>query len=84
MADQLHIRDASTVARIRALATAKGLSMKDVVAEAVRRFEIGFDEGLADPAFDELLARDQAATRHIFQGSNIDEALYDSTTGLPR
>lgn len=81
-ADQLHIRDAETVARVRGLARASGLSMRDVVRLAVTRLD---PASLApSPAAGPDLAALAAADRALLKpGATGLDALYDITTGMP-
>ncbi len=83
MSDQLHIRDPETVARVRTLAKASGLTMRDVVRTAVRKLE---PEDLRKPQLTpeelmDLLRKEQVRLR---AGSKFDlDDFYDPATGLP-
>jgi hypothetical protein len=80
--DQLHIRDAETVARVRGLARASGLSMREVVRLAVTRLDAGalVTPPAAVPDLGALAALDRARLK---PGATGLDALYDSKTGLP-
>jgi len=81
-ADQLHIRDAETVARVRALARASGLSMRDVVRIAVTRLDPAALAPASASVLD-LAALAAADRARIKPGAANLDALYDSKTGLP-
>jgi hypothetical protein len=81
-ADQLHIRDAETVARVRGLARASGLSMRDVVRVAVTRLDPAALTPSPAAVLDvaTLAAADRARLKASATGL---DALYDSATGMP-
>ena len=84
--DQLHIRDAETVALVRALARQTGRTMAGVVREAVEAYapQPGAPREGRDEALARALARDRAALTNGGATRAFEIAdLYDEG-GLPR
>lgn len=90
--DQIHIRDAETVALVRALARQTGRTMAGVVREAVQAYApppLGTSPEGRGEALARALARDRAALAgigdgHATAGAVFEiEDLYDEG-GLPR
>ena len=83
--DQVHIRDAETVALLRTLARQTGRSMKDVMRDALHDYAARAAGPPADP---DRVARSLALLRKdqedVLPGAGSIDALLYGSDGLPR